>query len=87
MLGLREISVSKKIYAENARHIGHMFTSALDQFGPMIDIYNMKTVILAFCKHTYGERGKITANSQMTLQDPPPPPPPILKRHEPHVKH
>ena len=43
----REISVSKDIYDENARQSGHMFASALDRFGPKINIYNMKTVMLA----------------------------------------
>ena len=52
----RVIPVSKDIYAENAKQSGHMFASALDRFGPKIDIYNMKTVILAILTSINMER-------------------------------
>ena len=52
----REIPVSKDIYAENTRQSGHMFASALDRFGPKIDIYNLKTVILAILTSINMER-------------------------------
>ena len=52
----KEISVSEDIYAENARQSGHMFASASDRFGPKMDIYNLKTVILAILTNINMER-------------------------------